>query len=94
MADEQRKIHFDPTINLGHLLTFAGFLLTIGIGWANLDKRVLAVEANSRTQEIRDQSQDSELNSNALYLTNSINDLKRSVERLSDKIDDNMIRPK
>lgn len=88
MADEQKKIHFDPTINLGHLITFAGFMLTIGLGWVNLDKRVLVVESNLRTQEIRDKSQDNEIGSNALYLTNSISDLKRSVERLSDKVDD------
>lgn len=88
MAEEQKKFTFDPTINLGHIITFAGFMLTIGAGWVTLDKRVLIVESNLRTQELRDKSQDNEINSNAIYVTNSISDLKRSVERLTDKVDD------
>jgi phage-related minor tail protein len=82
------KIKFDPTINLGHILTFAGFIITIIIGWNNLDKRVVVIETNSRTQELRDKGQDIERNNNAQYITQSMADLKRSVERLSDKVDD------
>ena len=84
---EKTKLHFDPTINLGHIITFIGFMATIGMGWVTLDKRVLIVESNLRTQEIRDKGQDNEIQSNAIYVTTSMNDVKRSLERLTDKVD-------
>ena len=33
-------VRFDNTINLGHILTFLGFLVTIMVTWSTLDKRV------------------------------------------------------
>lgn len=87
MSEQQQKIHFDPTINLGHILTFLGFIGTLSIAWMTLDKRVLIVESNVRTQDMRDRFQDAEINKNAIYVTNSMEDVKRSIEKLSDKVD-------
>lgn len=40
----QQKIRFDPTINLGHVLTFAA-IIGVGIaGWYNLTTRVTVLE--------------------------------------------------
>lgn len=43
------RVHFDPTINLGHILTTVTFLVVAVTGWANIDSRVgnLEREANS-----------------------------------------------
>ena len=87
MTEEVKKITFDPTINLGHILTFIGFLIAIATAFVTLDKRVIIVETSLRTQEMRDRFQDSEINKNSVYVTNSMEDLKRSVEKLSDKVD-------
>lgn len=35
---------FDPTINLGHLLTMAGMLATMIAGWSQLSTRIEYVE--------------------------------------------------
>lgn len=35
---------FDFTVNLGHLITFGGLLVTMAIGWAMFDARLKAVE--------------------------------------------------
>lgn len=35
---------FDFTINLGHVITFGGLIVTMTIGWATFDGRLRAVE--------------------------------------------------
>ena len=35
---------FDFTINLGHVLTIGGLVVTMSVGWANFDGRLRAVE--------------------------------------------------
>lgn len=49
MSDEQggkpvRGIHFDPTINLGHVMTATVFLVTATAGYVTLNSRVSALE--------------------------------------------------
>ncbi|WIY54171.1 hypothetical protein O9Z70_06520 [Devosia sp. YIM 151766] len=40
---------FDLTINLGHVLTFGGLIVTMTIGWATFDGRLRAVEKTLET---------------------------------------------
>lgn len=40
---------FDFTINLGHVLSIGGVILTMVIGWANFDSRLRAVEKTLET---------------------------------------------
>lgn len=54
----KRGLSFDPTINAGHLLTFAGFLLAGFAGWTTLDKRVVVLEEGRKGQEQVDRHQD------------------------------------
>lgn len=56
------RLKFDPTINAGHLLTFAGFIVAGFVGWTTLDKRVVILEQQRISQEYRDASQDSRNN--------------------------------
>lgn len=39
----------DLTINLGHVITFGGLLVTMAIGWATFDGRLRAVERTLET---------------------------------------------
>lgn len=39
----------DLTINLGHIITFGGLLVTMAIGWATFDGRLRAVERTLET---------------------------------------------
>lgn len=45
---EEKRFSFDPTINLGHLLTFIGFLATGFGAYATLDKRLSVQESKRR----------------------------------------------
>lgn len=40
---------FDFTINLGHVITFGGLIVTMTIGWATFDGRLRAVEKTLET---------------------------------------------
>ena len=83
----ESKLKFDPTINAGHMLTFAGFLLTISIGWATLDKRVVVLEEQRRSQELRDQSQDNRAGERIGEIREALGDIKRTVEKVNDKLE-------
>jgi hypothetical protein len=56
----RRGVRFDPTINLGHLLTAAAFLTSTIVAWVNLDARVaqnardlLRVEGQANKETVR-----------------------------------------
>lgn len=53
-----KRPRFDPTINLGHLLTFVGFIAAGFGAWATLDSRIVKLEENRRTQTAIDSAQD------------------------------------
>ena len=84
MTDPKWK--FDPTINLGHVLTFAGFLITGFIGWTSLDKRVVALEEAQKTQHQIDRAQDQILNQQMQHIRETLNELRAGVQRVNDRL--------
>ena len=87
MTDPKWK--FDPTINLGHVLTFVGFLITGFIGWTSLDKRVVALEEAQKTQHQIDRAQDQLLNQQMQHIRETLNELRAGVQRVNDRLDRN-----
>lgn len=51
-------MRFDPTINLGHVLTFAGFMVAGFSAYGVIDKRVAVIEINQANQTLIDRRQD------------------------------------
>jgi len=88
MAAPEPKWKFDPTINLGHVLTFIGFLLTMMVGWNTLDKRVVVLEEHRAAQAQVDRHQDQLANQQMGFIRESLSEIKQSVERLSQKVDE------
>ena len=85
--DDMKKVRFDPTINAGHLLTFVGFLVTIFIGWTNLDKRVVVLEENKNAQALRDKHQDAIIAGQSAQIRETLSDIKTAIIRLDQKIE-------
>ena len=85
--DTGGRLKFDPTINAGHLLTFAGFLLTGFIGWSTLDKRVVVLEEQKKSQEMRDVSQDTRTAEKFTEIRETMTDIKRTLESVRDKLE-------
>lgn len=78
--EAKRGLRFDPTINAGHLLTFAGFILAGFVGWTTLDKRVVILEQQRISQEYRDQSQDSRNDEFKGEIKDTLKDIKTTLE--------------
>lgn len=50
MEPDKKGIKFDSTINLGHILTFLGFMIAGLTAWTTLDKRVVVLEESKKSQ--------------------------------------------
>jgi hypothetical protein len=74
------RLKFDPTINAGHLLTFAGFIVAGFVGWTTLDKRVVILEQQRISQEYRDNSQDSRNDEFKSEIKDTLKDIKNTLE--------------
>lgn len=84
---EKVGVKFDNTINLGHLLTFAGFLITIMVSWTTLDKRVVVLEESRKAQAIMDSAQDLRSAEKFTEIRDSLGEIKRAVEKLNDRLE-------
>lgn len=84
--DHPPRFKFDPTINLGHVLTFLGFVLTILLGWSALDKRILVLEEARQTQAQIDRNQDQLSTQQLQYIRETLQEIKQTVTRLNDKV--------
>lgn len=81
------RLKFDPTINAGHLLTFAGFLITISVGWSTLDKRVVILEEQRKSQESLDKAQDSRSSEKFGEIRETMRDIKQTLDVVRDKLE-------
>ena len=88
MMSENLKTFFDPRISTGNILTIVGFIITLIIGWTTLDKRVVILEESRNTQMVRDKHQDFLLNQQATSMEKTALEIKQSILRIEQKIDD------
>ena len=79
----RKRVNFDPTINLGHMLTFAGFLLAIMASWSTMDKRMTVAEQRVISVEQRTTEQEMRLKESLVELKSDVRDIKRSVDELA-----------
>lgn len=90
-GEERRQsnggIRFDKTINLGHILTFAGFIISGMMVWSTLDKRVVVLEESRKAQELRDTGQDQRNTDQMSAIRESLTDIKQNVIALRDRQD-------
>ena len=82
----RRRVSFDPTINLGHVLTFVGFITAGFTTYSTLDKRLTVVETHaaqgierSREQDGRMKETLGEIKTDVKELQRSVNDVNRSL---------------
>ena len=91
---KSNRIRFDATINLGHILTFIGFMLAGFGAWATLDKRIVVLEENRKLQTQIDLSQNSRFDDGTQQIKEVLIRLDRQVERLNDKLSENGANPR
>jgi uncharacterized coiled-coil protein SlyX len=79
------KPRFDPTINLGHVLTFVGFMIAGFGAWTTLDKRVTVIEERVSYQAQIDRNQDAQVAGHMLTIKESLTEIKSNINRLSER---------
>lgn len=84
---QRQGVRFDPTINLGHIITFIGFILSLVVTWSTLDKRVVVLEESRKAQELRDSSQDQRSVDQMATIRESLTEIKQNVIALRDRQD-------
>ena len=77
------RIVFDPTINAGHLLTFAGFVFLGLGGYTALDKRVVVIEQRTENLDRRAAEQDARLKETLTEIKQDLREVKKSLNDLS-----------
>jgi uncharacterized coiled-coil protein SlyX len=83
----ENRFKFDPTINLGHIITFIGFIITCFTIYQSLDKRVAMLEENKKTQELKDQFQDAQNAVQTTHISSTLTEIKRSIDKMDNKLE-------
>ena len=83
----RQRVKWDATINLGHILTFVGFIVAGFGAWSTLDKRLTVIEEHRYLQKQVDLSQDNRATEAAQAMRDVLTRLDKQVERLNDKLD-------
>ena len=90
-GEERRQtangIRFDKTINLGHILTFVGFIGVGMVTWSTLDKRVVVLEESRKAQDLRDSGQDQRATDQFGAIKETLVEIKQNVIALRDRQD-------
>lgn len=73
------RVSFDPTINLGHVLTFIGFIVSGFTAYNALDKRVTVIESQTAAIVERTRDQDVRLKDTLTEIKGDVKELQRSV---------------
>jgi hypothetical protein len=80
-----RRVTFDMTINLGHIITLVSMLIA-GVGmWMMMDKRVTILEVYSNTQRANDARQDSDLLDTKKIVRDDLKDIGQKLDRLIER---------
>lgn len=81
-TEKPRRLIFDPTINAGHLLTFASMVVAVFVSWNLLDKRVTVIEQAQQYQRERDATQDGAVVQKFGEVKEALTEVKQAVNEL------------
>lgn len=89
-SSHRRKVFFDPTINLGHVLTFLGFMVAGFSAYSSIDKRVTLIEQTAVITQERTRERDgqvketlAEVKGDVKDVSRTLSDVQRTVESIS-----------
>ena len=85
--ERKQGVKFDNTINLGHVLTFLGFLLTIMVTWTTLDKRVVVLEEGRKAQAMLATAQEIRTTEKFFEITDTLREIRREVKETNTRLE-------
>lgn len=78
-----KRISFDPTINLGHILTALSMMAVGFAGYNNLDKRISAQEQLAEVTAVQRLEQNADAKERLNEIKSDMKDMKRSIDDLT-----------
>jgi hypothetical protein len=82
----RKRLNFDPTINLGHVLTFVGFLAAGAGAYSTLNQRLTILEERTSAADSRGREQQAsvkealqEIRADVKEVQRSLNDVNRNL---------------
>lgn len=75
----KRRLIFDPTINLGHVLTFVGFIAAGFGAYSTLDKRLTIQEEKTSAAEMRQREQQTQVKESLQEIRADVKEVQRSI---------------
>lgn len=78
-------LKFDPTINLGQVLTIIGFVGTGFITYNQIDKRISILEESTKHQMAVDNRQDSEMKESKSIVRDDLRDINNKLDRIIER---------
>ena len=82
---EAHRPVFDWTVNLGHILTFLGFIGSGLVAYQVMDKRITVLEQAAINQIQRDAAQDVQAQLGRAEIREALRDVRVSVEKLGER---------
>lgn len=83
MSDPTKKINFDPTINLGHILTFVAMVIGVMSSYSLLDKRIGVLEEKATSAVTQQTERQLEQKEALREIKSDVKDLQRSINEIS-----------
>jgi hypothetical protein len=78
-------VSFDPTINLGHLLTFAGFIVTGTVAYFDLRERISITELKTVHIEQEFRQEKDRIKEALQEIKSGVSDVNRKVDDLRER---------
>jgi hypothetical protein len=86
IAEKAKQMRFDWTVNLGHVLTFIGFMVSGVMAYAAIDKRVVVLEQQAIWSAARDAAIERDNATSRAEMRETLRDVAVSLERLNEKL--------
>ena len=85
LIPERRKrgaVAYDPTINLGHVISLGAFLISGGIAYFDLRERVAINEQHVRTLEVETVAEKGRIRDSLSELKSDMREVRRGMDKL------------
>jgi len=82
-AAARRKVKFDPTVNLGHLLTLSACIVAGVSGFTSLEKRITLIEAKANQLEQSNASTEARMRETLTEIRLDVKDARRAIDDVS-----------
>lgn len=84
-APKRRPVKFDPTINLGHILTFIGFIASGSVAYFDLRERIAVHDVRIQQIDTETNAEKGRIRDTLRELRDDVREVRRGVDQLAQR---------